>query len=76
MTRDKSYRHHLSRDEIKLQSRVAETHDELNRIFVFVATLYDKREKNDLLSHAHKARAEVEEMLKMLKNKSRTGELR
>ena len=77
MTRDKkSYRHHLSRDEVKLQTRVAETHDELNRIFVFAAKIYDKKEKNELLEHAYKARQEIEMMLKKLNNKSKTGELR
>lgn len=78
MTRagDRSYRHHLSRDEVKLQSRVAEMHDELDRMFVFTAKLYDKKQENDLLEHVHKARKEIELMLKKLNNKSKTGELR
>ena len=51
-------------------------HDELDRMFVFTAKLYDKKLENDLLEHVHKARKEIELMLKKLNNKSKTGELR
>ena len=65
----------LSKEEKKLEARIAQTHEEIDRMFVFAAKLYKGDKYNPIVKELETTRARLAAALAKYKNKRKTGVL-